>query len=199
LLWFAKDADALKYRDLYELKPPIRSVEERYVCVETPAGEIIDLSVKHKRGDIPLPEGKVLRLQDTTSQTGSNRSRMPISFQGELYRPSGRRGWSFQPELGGRLAHSGRLFAVGAGLRWKNYHDESSYSGIANNWTDISPSGFGEERIYVVQTITDVIARCVLMATDPGDLVLDPTCGSGRLLTLQNNGVDAGSLSIRAA
>jgi adenine-specific DNA-methyltransferase len=179
LLWFAKDADALKYRPLYELKPPIRSVEERYVCVETPDGQVIDLSVKHKRGDIPLPEGRVLRLQDTTSQTGSERSRTPVNFQGEVYRPSGRRGWSFPPELDNRLARSGRLFAVGTGLRWKNYHDESSYSGIANNWTDISPSGFGEERIYVVQTITDVVARCILMATDPGDLVLDPTCGSG--------------------
>jgi adenine-specific DNA-methyltransferase len=179
VLWFGKQATALKFRKSLVLKPPIRSVEERYVCVETDEGSIIDLSVRHKRGDIPLPKGRVLRLQDTTSQTGSLSSRFKVDFEGKSFLPSGKRGWSFASGLGTRLSKCGRLFAVGNGLRWKNYHDESSYSLIENNWTDVSPSGFGEDRIYVVQTITDVVRRCILMTTDPGDLVLDPTCGSG--------------------
>lgn len=179
ILWFGKEIGGLKFRDVLFLKPPIRSVDERYVCVETEAGDVIDLSVKHKRGDLPLPSGSVLRLQDTTSQTGSNSSRFPVPFNGRTYSPSGKRGWSFAKGLEGRLVRSGRLYGVGASLRWKSYHKESSYSSIENNWTDVSPSGFGEDRIYVVQTMTDVIQRCVLLTTDPGDLVVDPTCGSG--------------------
>src|SRR5579883_1004262 len=179
LLWFARSAGNLKFRPALYLKPTIRDPSERYVCVETAEGNVIDLSVKQKRGELAIPAGRILRLQDTTSQTGSASSRFPVSFAGKNFVPSGKRGWSFAGGLESRLAKSGRLFAVGSSLRWKSYHDESSYSEFENNWTDISPSGFGEERIYVVQTITDIIARCILMTTDPGDLVLDPTCGSG--------------------
>ena len=179
LLWYRRNAGSLKYRKVLEHKPPIKNVNERYVCIETPEGLVIDLSIKHKRGDLALPPGKILRLQDTTSQTGSDSSRFPVVFAGKSFRPSGKRGWSFAQGLERRLVFSGRLFAVGNSLRWKNYHDQSSHAEIANNWTDISPSGFGEDRIYVVQTITDIVKRCIQMATDPGDLILDPTCGSG--------------------
>ena len=61
-------------------------------------------------------------------------------------------------------------------LVWKNYRDEGRIKPVNNIWTNLKPSGFGEGNIYVVQTIADVVERCVLMATDPGDLVLDPTC-----------------------
>src|SRR5262249_30410970 len=87
--------------------------------------------------------------------------------------------WSFGEDKRERLTRSGRLFAVGSSLRWKSYHDESAYSDIPNNWTELNPSGFGEDRIYVVQTLSDFVQRCVLMATDAGGLVLDATCGSG--------------------
>jgi adenine-specific DNA-methyltransferase len=179
VLWYGKGTEPTKYRQLMFAKPPIKSETERYVCVETPEGEVIDLSVRHKRGDIPLPAGEVLRLQDTTSQTGTEASRFPVQVFGRPFKPSGKRGWSFARGLEERLVRSGRLFAVGNSLRWKNYHRESSHSAIENNWTDVTPSGFGEDRIYVVQTISDIVARCILMASDPGNLVLDPTCGSG--------------------
>jgi adenine-specific DNA-methyltransferase len=179
VLWFGKNADTTKRRQVLLLKPAIRSPEERYVCVETPDGEIIDLSVKHKRGEIALPIGEILRLQDTTSQTGSDSSRFPVGYHGKSFKPSGKRGWSFARGNEVAIGRSGRFFYVGNSLRWKNYHKESSFEAVANNWTDISPSGFGEDRIYVVQTISGIIQRCILMTTDPGDLVLDPTCGSG--------------------
>lgn len=179
VIWFGRQANATKYRPIRFLKPPIKSETERFVCVETADGEVIDLSVRHKRGEIPMPKGEVLRLQDTSSQSGNENSRFPVPFQGGSYKPSGKRGWSFAKGREETLARSGRLFSVGSSLRWKNYHKESSYSAIENNWTNVNPSGFGEDRIYVVQTITDVVQRCILMATDPGDLVLDPTCGSG--------------------
>ena len=179
VLWYAKNATSTKYRELMYLKPSIRSETERYVCVETLEGKLIDLTVRHKTGEIPLPAGEILRLQDTSSQSGTESSRFVVEAFGKAFKPSGKRGWSFARGLEKRLVKSGRLFAVGNSLRWKNYHKESSYSALENNWTDLSPSGFGEDRIYVVQTMSDVIARCILMTTDPGDLVLDPTCGSG--------------------
>ena len=75
--------------------------------------------------------------------------------------------------------HAGRMWAVGTTLMWKNYHADYPYRPRVSLWNDIRSSGFGSEKIYVVQTQPEVIQRCILMATDPGDLVLDPTCGSG--------------------
>ena len=181
ILAYARQFNICKHRNLFYRKPEISNPTERYVCVETPSGEVIDLTVGQKRGEVPRPDGKIVRLQDTTSQTGSERSRFAFGFQGMSCTPSGKRGWSFSsvPSIGSRLQRSGRLFLVGKSLRWKNYHEESGYALWTNNWTDLSPSGFGEDRVYVVQTLTNIIQRCILMATDPGDLVLDPTCGSG--------------------
>ena len=71
------------------------------------------------------------------------------------------------------------MFAVGTTLMWKNYHADYPFRPHVNLWDDIRSSGFGTEKVYVVQTQPDVIQRCLLMTTDPGDLVLDPTCGSG--------------------
>jgi len=179
ILVYAKHVEKAKFRRVLIAKPAIASPEERYVCVEPKLGELIDLSVKQKRGEQPIPKGRILRLQDTTSQTGSDSSRFVFEFQGLQARPSGKRGWSFGIEKRERLARSGRLYSVGNSIRWKNYHDESGHSTPGNNWTDLSPSGFGEDRIYVVQTLSNFVQRCILMSSDPGDIVLDPTCGSG--------------------
>jgi adenine-specific DNA-methyltransferase len=179
ILVYAKNAEQTKFRRVLVEKPAIGSADERYVCVEPELGYLVDLSVKQKRCIDPLPVGRILRLQDTTSQTGSENSRFTFNFQNIAAVPSGKRGWSFGQDKRERLTKSGRLLQVGKSIRWKNYHDESGYTAPGNNWTDLTPSGFGEDRIYVVQTLTDFVQRCVLMTTDPGDLVLDPTCGSG--------------------
>ena len=76
------------------------------------------------------------------------------------------------------VVRSGRAFGVGNTLRWKFYR-EPNYNRLTNDWMDVRKSGFGAEQVYVVETFSDVIERCTLMTTDPGDLVLDPTCGSG--------------------
>jgi adenine-specific DNA-methyltransferase len=77
-----------------------------------------------------------------------------------------------------RVVRSDRAFGVGKTLRWK-YYREPNFNQVNNDWADLKKSGFGSEQLYVVETYTDVIQRCILMTTDPGDLVLDPTCGSG--------------------
>ena len=178
LLWFSKNYEECKVRSLKIEQAAIRSAKEIGVYVETDEG-IILLSRKHLRGDIPIPKGRIFRSADTTSATGSTSSRWIFSAYGQEFSPSGRRGWSTNRNGMHNLLKAGRLFSSGRLIRWKNYHDENAFTNLNNLWTDVSPSGFGEDRIYVVQTLSAIIERCILMTTDPGDLVLDPTCGSG--------------------
>ena len=179
LLWYARDIGTLKRRQLTVAKPPIDNPKERYVCVEPRLGEIVDLSFGQKAGDEAVPNGKILRLSDTTSQTGSDTSRDPYLFQGSKHRPSGTRGWSVSNDGLARVDRAGYLHSVGTSLLWKRYRDENRRSVVNSTWLDLKPSGFGYEKSYIVETNPEVVERCLLMATDPGDLVLDPTCGSG--------------------
>ena len=178
LLWYSKSYEECKVRSLKIEQSAIRSDKEIGVYVETDKG-IIPLSKKHLRGELPIPKGRVFRSADTTSATGSASSRWKFPAYGREFGPSGRRGWSTNQEGMNNLLKAGRLFSSGKLIRWKNYHDESAFANLNSLWEDVSPSGFGEDRIYVVQTISRIIQRCILMTTDPGDLVLDPTCGSG--------------------
>jgi adenine-specific DNA-methyltransferase len=179
LLWYARDRGSVRYKQIFKDRPAIDNPAERYVCVETPDGQIIDLSLAQKSGAAPMPAGRILRLRALDSQTGGESSRFSFEWGGRTFRPATTRGWSTTEKGLRRLAEKGRLFGVGASLRWKAYHDEFPHAPIGNLWTDISPTGFGEAKEYVVQTRTGIVERCLLMTTDPGDLVFDPTCGSG--------------------
>jgi adenine-specific DNA-methyltransferase len=180
LLWYAKDRARVKYFQLYEAREAIENPNERYICVETLEGEIIDLSVAQKKGLAPIPEGRLLRLRPTDSQGANESSQIPVKFGGREYLPPRGRHWSVDPvqlELLGE--RSGRLYGVGNSLVWKSYRDEFPYRPIANVWQDIRATGFGGGKHYVVETLLGVIERCVTMTTEPGDLVFDPTCGGG--------------------
>jgi len=179
LLWYAQDADEVKVRPLFEERHPIENPNERYVCVETDEGTIIDLSRAQKEGKEPIPDGRILRLADPTSQDPAS-SPQPFEFDGREFHAPGKRHWSVKwPEGMERVRHAGLFHVVGNTLVWKNYRDWNKVKPINNIWTSLKPSGFGSANVYVVQTIMEVIERCVLMTTDPGDLVLDPTCGAG--------------------
>ena len=179
LLWYSKDKSITKFNRIFLKRPKIENPSERYVCVEAEDGRIIDLTVEQKSGNAPTPPGRLLRLRDLSSQTGGASSRFSYEFQGQAFTPPSRRGWSTTEAGLDYLAKAERLFIVGSSLRWKNYHEDFAYKPITNLWSDLTSSGFGETRLYVVQTVASIIARCMLMTTDPGDLVFDPTCGSG--------------------
>ncbi|HVO25607.1 MAG TPA: DNA methyltransferase, partial [Candidatus Margulisiibacteriota bacterium] len=179
ILWFAKDKERTKYVQLYRPRPPIENPYERYVCVETPSGDIIDLSVAHKLGREPIPEGRILRLHKTDSPGVTPDSQVPVFFEGRPYFPPRGCHWKVTARGTQHVVDVGRGFAVGKTLVWKSYRDEFPFRQISNSWDDVSVSGFGEEKLYAVQTNAQVISRCLLMTTGPGDLVLDPTCGSG--------------------
>ena len=179
LCWYAKDPDKAKYSRLYESRAAIENPKERYICVETPEGSIIDLSLAQKLGDIPIPDGRLLRLRPTDSQGATEDSRTAVYYKGTAYFPPKGRHWSVTATGMQHVVERGRAYGVGKTLLWKSYRDEFPYRPVNNNWSDMKISGFGQEKLYVVQTLPAVIQRCMLMTTDPGDLVLDPTCGGG--------------------
>jgi adenine-specific DNA-methyltransferase len=184
ILWYGRDRTRLKYRQLYNERPPIDDPSFRYICVETPDGQLIDLSFAQKSGNASIPDGEFLRLISTTSQTGSETSRFPYEFSGKSFRPPGSRGWSTSKIGLDRLSRGGRLAYFGNTLAYKRYHKDSSTTPITSLWSDVRSGGFQDEKVYVVQTASGIVARCLQMATDPGDLVLDPTCGSGTTATV---------------
>jgi hypothetical protein len=179
LLWYAKDKERAKVNKLFVDRDPFENPNERYVCVERPDGKIIDLSVAQKLRQEPIPEGRILKLIDLSSQTGGETSRFPIEFGGKSFVPSGNRGWSTNREGIEVLRKAGRLHVQGSTIWWKSYRDEFPFRELTTHWPDAKSNAFGGARIYVVQTNPTIIERCLLMTTDPGDLVLDPTCGSG--------------------
>ena len=101
-----------------------------------------------------------------------------FEFMGRLFSPGGRY-WSTSITGLNRLALTNRLVISGATLRYRRYEKDFEVMVVGNNWDDVALSNFGDTKVYAVQTATKVIERCMLMTTDPGDLVLDPTCGSG--------------------
>lgn len=173
LLFYAKDAEHLKYRQLFMPRPQ-DITDSYYNCVETEDGKIVKVE--------PGVEGASGRrfMSDNPSSQGETESgSRPFVFQGKQYSPPRGRHWRVSHDGLQKLEMANRLFVAGDSLRAKTYGDDYSIVAYNNLWRDTLPSSFAGENIYVVQTATKVIERCMLMTTDPGDLVLDPTCGSG--------------------
>ena len=114
-----------------------------------------------------------------TSQGRSAERSGPYRFNGAPYLPGNDRHWSLSKEGLDRLVELDRLAILGNSLRVRHYLDDFPVEIIKNVWTDTGRSGFGPPQRYVVQTNVKAVERCILMATEPGDLVVDPTCGSG--------------------
>jgi adenine-specific DNA-methyltransferase len=127
IVWYAKNRDAVKIRKIFEDRPPFENPTERYICVETVDGQIIDLSVAQKEGRAPIPQGRILKLIDPSSQTGSEESRKPFEFQKQSFTPSGSRGWSTSPEGRDRVARANYFHIQGKSLWWKSYRDVFPY------------------------------------------------------------------------
>lgn len=113
------------------------------------------------------------------ASAGAGASTFDYEFQGKIFHPGASRHWKTQKQGLDRAVKADRLFQSTNSLRYKRYLSDSSVSEYHNVWTDTISGSFHEAKKYVVQTSPKVIQRCILMATDPGDLVLDPTCGSG--------------------
>ena len=173
VLWYARDRDRVKYHQLYRRKELAEAA--MYQTIELPSGER-----RRRAREEPVPEGaRLLRFDNLTSTGWSETLSQPFRFDGRDFALSGNLHWKTTRDGLERLAQAGRLAPIGSSLAYVRYFDDFPVSPMQNLWTDTATGGFGDEKLYVVQTVAKVIQRCLLMTTDPGDLVLDPTCGSG--------------------
>ena len=178
LLWYAKDRERIKYRQLYMQRnerapdPLLNS----YTQVELPDGTRRRMKQEERENPAFLPKGS-RRFQDISLTSQGAGLARPYEFKGLLFYSTGGRSWGTTHEGLNRLAKQERLIGKRNALRCIRYASDLPGRAITNLWTDTIGGGTG--KTYVVETNPKVIQRCVLMTTDPGDLVLDPTCGSG--------------------
>ncbi len=173
IIWFCKFHDHIKYRTPFVSKLVGDAGSEQYRWVRHDDGSFSRIQDQYEQSANAL-----CRPDNLTSSHEYIRGREKIEFRGESYGPGGRY-WSTSPVSIGRLGKADRLHAGGKTLSYARFLSDFFVMPLLNVWTDTGTGGYGDERLYVVQTTTKVIQRCILMATDPGDLVLDPTCGSG--------------------
>ncbi|MGO4416886.1 site-specific DNA-methyltransferase, partial [Cupriavidus sp. KB_39] len=184
LLVYAKDIDRQKYRPLLLPKTLGGKGAKQYVMAISPdMKEMRRMTAEELADPSLLPAGwRVCRLGPTTSQGAQEGRSGPYNFDGATYYPSANRHWSYDPTPGAemdKLAQLGRLRPSGKSLATILMAEDNPTTELDNVWLDTGTGSFTEEQRYVVQTAQKVIQRCVLMCTDPGDLVFDPTCGSG--------------------
>jgi len=179
IIWYAKNIDSLKVHKLLVDRKQ-STIEDAYSKLEVGINSIRGVTKKEKNGKIDFPENARRFMPSSVySDSGGQTTSGVIKFHGENFTPLPGYFWRTTESGFSRLSKANRLCKVGKYIRYKMYADDYPVYAITNYWDDVRAGGFGEAKIYVVQTNIDVVARCLLLATDPGDLVLDPTCGSG--------------------
>jgi adenine-specific DNA-methyltransferase len=179
LLWYAKDKGRVTYNSLYY---PQRA-DPGYgnaTWVLLPDGTSRGVTAQEKRGEQPIPERARLYKPDNIKSQGAASSPQPFEFNGKTYTPGENSHWKASfPEGMERLAKAKRIHVATNSIQYIRYHDDFAFQAFGSIWTDTRTGNFTEKKAYVVQTSPKVIERCMLMTTNPGDLVFDPTCGSG--------------------
>ena len=182
IIWYAKDKENLKYRKLFVSKEYGGDGGDMYKYIELEDRRRISISQWEKENDqifnyLKRPKNsKVFRLSDIRSQSGDIHAQFPIEFEGKVFHIN-RGSWKTNKVGIDNLIKLNRIVATANTLNYVRYIDDFPVQNLSNLWSDISSSVVDKQ--YVVQTSTKPIQRCILMTTDPGDLVLDPTCGSG--------------------
>ena len=176
IIWYAKNKSDLKYHQMYDLRINSRSGLGNYASVQLEDGAKRNLNREERNNHRSLPEGaKLFGLHALNSQSGGPNSRFPINFKGRVFTLSSG-GWKTNQTGMGRLINANRVDSTERRIGYMRFSDDFPVVPITNLWDDTR----GEMNPkYVVQTSEKIIQRCILMTTDPGDLVLDPTCGSG--------------------
>ena len=176
LIWYAKNKAVVKYRQLYEHRKAGDTSLDRYDQIELPSGSIRRITANEIRGEEPLPEGRRFRLTSLFSDGASDRGSFDYSFLGKKYACAKNSHWKTNEAGLNVLQSHERLAIEGTRLRYKRYADDFPVIPVNDRWDSMQ---IGTGLLYAVQTSPLVIQRCMQMTTDPGDLVLDPTCGSG--------------------
>jgi len=175
LVWYARNGSKVKFRRLFG----DREVGEgtQFTWAELPSGERRRMTKEELRTPALLPSGsRVFRLTDLVSSGRTESCVFDFELEGKSYSPSGGRSWKTNPAGIEVLKEARRIMASGKMPSYVFFYDDYPVQELTNQWVDTQ--GATNKR-YVVQTSEKVVQRCLLMTTDPGDLVLDPTCGSG--------------------
>ena len=176
LIWYAKSKEIVKYRNLLEPKKFEGNTEFRF---EEKPGYYNELSSDVLEHLDDFNNKDAVFKRSVLESSGFTKScTFPFDFEGKSYSPRGGKSWRTNLEGMNRLNKANRLFVRGTKLYYKLFFKDFGFGSLLNNWNDTA-AGFSEAKTYVVQTHPKIIQRCMLMTTDPGDLVVDPTCGSG--------------------
>ena len=175
LVWYAVDIGKVKYRQLYYEKSVETDNAGVYQWGQVPSGDRKRLSQSERASE----EYEIFRVDNVTSSGWSENLSRPKVILGTRCVTSENRHWATHPEGMERLGVVNRLVLAGRSLGYVRFLKDFPVYPIVNSWNDTGTGSFTDEKLYVVQTGIKALERCLLMTTDPGDLVLDPTCGSG--------------------
>ena len=179
LLWFVKDKGLLKFRRPFLEKGPSFTAGGQYSKLQMSDFSRRSMTKEERKDRSRIyKSARVYRHDTLTSQSGSQTTHFPFCDQGRVF-TSGRGFWKTNDVGMTRLSRSLRLGHASNSLSYVRFIDDFPVTPVGNLWTDTLTGSFTEDKLYVVQTAQKIIQRCILMTTDPGDLVLDPTCGSG--------------------
>jgi adenine-specific DNA-methyltransferase len=182
LLWYGRDAEKAFVRKVYRKRSMGEGTTEDpkklALWMELPNGSSRPLTTDEKREEVDLPEEAVVfRADKVRDSGGENDKDFPFDFFGETLRPGGGFSWRGNPDEMRRLREASRLIRTDETLAYKLFMSDSGGVEISSLWEDTA--GKIPDMRYVVQSSEKLISRCLFLTTKPGDLVLDPTCGSG--------------------
>lgn len=180
ILWYARDKSRVRYHQLYRGKALGGEGVSLYTSLLLPDGSTRPLTPDEKESGVLPPGSRAFGADNLTSSTGVDKTRFPVTINGKTYRPDPGV-WKTSADGMQRLLTAGRVYAgSGRNLGYVRFVEDFPASPLGNLWTDtVGQNQYGGSKIYVVQTALRAVQRCLLACTDPGDLVLDPTCGSG--------------------
>jgi len=181
ILWYSKSRSDCKFRTPYQSKLAGSSTEQVYRLLRDNEGRNTSLGKEQKRDPSLIPsDSRLFRSDNLMSQSGGESTIFPYEINGLKVPQPRKGGWKTNLVGMKRLHKADRLWPTKNGtLQYVRFFDDFSVIPMSNVWTDTGTGSFTDDKVYVVQTGAKVVERCLLMATDPGDLVLDPTCGSG--------------------
>ncbi len=179
IIWFTKNRDLTKYREPLVEKSILGRGDNAYRFLITKDLQHRPLTKEEREGKASIPEGSTIyRFDNLVSQSGSEVGRFEVSFHGQAFSID-KGSWKTSKTGLQNLKKAGRITNSSKNIYYIRKLNDFAAKTLSNLWSDTVIAGFASDKTYVVQTSSKVVERCILMTTDPGDLILDPTCGSG--------------------
>jgi adenine-specific DNA-methyltransferase len=178
ILWYCKDKERVRRRFLYDSKLDAEALADEFDYIEFPDGTTEpSSSLRDEELREEIAKGARLYIPEPLTSGGEYRTQLyPVKINCRTFNPPPNNCWKFNEDGMKRIIDAGRIHIGKDQIRFKKYHTDFPFTSLTNLWSDLAGA---KNRKYVVQTTVKAIQRCILMTTEPGDLVLDPTCGSG--------------------